>query len=98
MVKLHFNNTTEFETIFKNKNKEVTDRIVAAIEKAMTKNAKRALIFEITFETGDTMFEISLPQSQWKQALQSCLDHYHVLNLTDQQIDTWHLLEAVKVW
>lgn len=98
MVKLHFESTADFEATFKSKNKEVTDSIVKAIENAMTNSTKRALVFELTFDNADTMFEVSLPQSQWEDALQSCLDHYHELELADQQIDTWHLLEAAKVW
>jgi len=42
------------------------------------------------------MYEIALPQIQWAQALQSCLDHYHDANKTDECIDTWKLLEIAK--
>tara|TARA_R110000796_G_scaffold251304_1_gene382368 strand:+ start:1574 stop:1870 length:297 start_codon:yes stop_codon:yes gene_type:complete len=98
MVKLHFESTADFEATFKSKNKEVTDSIFKAIENAMINRTKRALVFELTFDNADTMFEVSLLQSQWEDALQSCLDHYHELELADQQIDTWHLLEAAKVW
>jgi len=98
MVKLHFKTTEEFEKLFKKNSKEITDHMVSGIEKAVMDNKKTAKIFEITFDDNDMLYEISLPQSQWQEALSKCLDHYRKLNLTDEQIDTWKLLEAVKVW
>ena len=98
MVPLHFKNTDEFEILFKSKTLKVTDTIVSGIEKAMKENKKTAELFELTFEGNDTMYEVSLNKSEWKNALENCLDHYHQLELADQQIETWKLLEAAKVW
>ena len=98
MVKLHFETTEEFEGLFKRKSKNVTDAITVGIEKAMQDGKKTAMLFEITFEQAETAFEISLPKSQWTTALESCLKHYEELELTDECIDTWKLLEAAKVW
>ena len=98
MVKLHFETTEEFEGLFKRKTKNVTDAIVVGIEKAMHDNRKTAMLFEITFAQAESMFEISLPRSQWATALEQCLKHYEQLDLTDECIDTWKLLEAAKVW
>jgi hypothetical protein len=41
------------------------------------------------------MYEISLPKSQWENALEKCLDHLHKEQLADEQIDCWQLLESV---
>ena len=98
MDKLHFESPQEFETLFSNNNIKVTNAIVKSIQEAMTSRKSTALLFEITFEEHDNLYEISLPQSQWSTALQSCLDHYHRLDMADQAIDTWKLLEAAKVW
>ena len=98
MVKLHFTSTEEFEGLFKRKNISVTRSIVQGIEEAMQGNKRTALLFEITFEEADTMYEISLPQSQWTTALESCLEHLHAQNLADEEIDCWKLLEAAKSW
>lgn len=98
MVKLHFTSTEEFEGLFKRKNISVTRSIVQGIEEAMQGNKRTALLFEITFEEADTMYEISLPQSQWVIALESCLEHLHAQNLADEEIDCWKLLEAAKSW
>ena len=98
VVKLHFNTPEEFTSVFKQQDIKVTNAIVSAIEEAMEERKKTALLFEITFEEHDNLYEISLPQSQWTTALQSCLDHYHKLDMSDEQIDTWKLLEAAKVW
>lgn len=98
MVKLHFTSTEEFEGLFKRKNISVTRSIVQGIEEAMQGNKRTALLFEITFEDADNMYEISLPQSQWVIALESCLEHLHAQNLADEEIDCWKLLEAAKSW
>lgn len=98
MVKLHFTSTDEFETLFKNKSIKVTNAIVEGIQSAMQGGKKTAPLFEITFQEVDSLYEISLPQSQWTSALQHCLDHYHKEDMTDEAIDTWKLLEASKVW
>jgi hypothetical protein len=97
VAKLHFNSPEEFTATFKNKDVGVTNSIVRSIEKAMQDRKKTALLFEITFEEHDNLYEISLPQSQWAQALQSCLDFYHEAEMSDEAIDTWKLLEAAKV-
>lgn len=98
MVKLEFNTVDEFDATFKNKTKAMTDSIRNGIEEAMQSNARSADLFEIHFKEAEFMYEISLPQSQWVTALEACLDHYHKLNLADDQIDTWKLLEAAKAW
>lgn len=98
MIKLHFNSTDEFETLFKSKTLSVTNAIVSGIEKGMMSGRKTALLFEISFEQVEMAYEISLPQSQWQVALENCLEYYHENDMTDEQIDTWKLLEAVKSW
>ena len=96
MVKLHFNTTDEFEGLFKRKTLSVTRSIISGIEKAVQNRKKTALLFEISFEQVELMYEISLPQSQWQYALENCLEHLHNEDLADEQIDCWKLLEAIK--
>lgn len=98
MIKLHFENTEEFEGLFKTKKIAVTEGIVKGIETAMTRNKKSADLFQLSFGDSEMMYELSLPRSQWVPALESCLDHYHELQLADEAIDTWKLLEAAKLW
>ena len=96
MVSLHFNSTEEFEVLFKSKSLSVTRSIYSGIEKAVMGNKRTADLFQITFEDIDMLYEISLPKSQWAPALEKCLEHFHVEELADEQIDCWKLLEAVK--
>lgn len=98
MVKIHLKDTEEFEELFRNQNLKVTEHIVEGISKAMQKNYKSADLFEISFEGVEMVYEISLPQSQWSTALQSCLDKYYEHDMHDECIDTWKLLEAAKLW
>ena len=96
MIGLHFNSAEEFANLFKRKDKEVTDAIVKSVSEAIQQRKKTADLFEVSFEEAEVAYSISLPRVEWPVALQSCLDHYHALNLTDEQIDTWKLLEIVK--
>lgn len=98
MVKLHFNSTEEFESLFKTKTLSVTRSIISGIETAMQGGKRTAKLFEITFDQVEMMYEISLPKSQWQTALENCLEHLHKEHLADEEIDCWKLLEAVKVW
>lgn len=97
MTKLHFNSTQEFEGLFKSQTIKVTRSIISGIEKAVINNKRTAFLFEITFDDVETAYEISLPKSQWEQALEKCLEHLHREELADEQIDCWKLLEAIKV-
>jgi len=98
VVKLHFESTEEFEVLFKRQTIKVTNAIVQGIQDAMEGSKRTAPLFEITFEEHDNLYEISLPQSQWANALEKCLEHYHSEEMADEAIDTWKLLEAAKVW
>ena len=98
MVNLHFENLEEFTVLFKEKNKEVSDAIRIGVEQAMMKRKKTAKLFQLTFADADDAYEITLPSSIWETALESCLNFYHENDLADEAIDTWKLLEAIKLW
>jgi len=96
MKKLHFNNTLEFETLFKNQSKDIIETIVKGIEKSILENKDSAELFRITFEETEIAYEISLPKEEWISSLDNCLAYYHENDSVDDCIDTWKLLEAVK--
>lgn len=96
MTTLHFENLEEFTTLFKKKNKEVSDAIRLGVEKAMMNRKKSAELFQLTFADADDAYEITLPKAIWETALESCLNFYHDNDHADEAIDTWKLLEAVK--
>ncbi len=98
MVKLHFKNPEEFESLFKSRDIRITNSVVKGIKEAMQKNARSAKLFELSFEGAELAYEIALPQKEWLGALKTSLDHYHKNNLVNEQIDTWELLEVVKTW
>jgi len=96
MITLHFENLQEFTTLFKKKNKEVSDPIRLGVEKAKMNRKKTAKLFELTFADADDAYEITLPEAIWETALESCLKFYHENDHPDEAIDTWKLLETVK--
>ena len=98
MINLHFENLEEFTVLFKEKNKEVSDAIRIGVEQAMMKRKKTAKLFQLTFADADDAYEITLPKAIWESALESCLNFYHQNDLADEAIDTWKLLEAIKLW
>jgi len=98
MRKLHFENTDEFERVFKATDEEVTDAMVEGIKEAFTYQKKSAELFEITFENADLVYEITLPSTQWELALETCLNHYRDLELSDKAIDTYLLQKDIRKW
>ena len=98
MTKLHFETVEQFDQAFKIKSKKITDAIYQAIEEAVANREKTAMLFEISFDSADVDYEISLPKNQWPKALESCLKHYEELGSVNESIDAWKLLEAVKTF
>ena len=96
MINLHFENLEEFSSLFREKNREVSDAIRLGIEEAVMKRKKTAKLFQLTFGDADDAYEITLPEAVWEVSLESCLNYYHQNDLADEAIDTWKLLEAVK--
>ena len=96
MVKLHFKTTDEFESLFKAKTLPVTRTVVSGIQEAVENKKRSANLFQVTFDQADMMYEISLPKSQWEGTLEHCLNHLHKVELADEQIDCWSLLEEIK--
>ena len=98
MTKLHFENTAEFEKLFKKKDREVTDAIAQGIYQAVKYQKKTAELFEITFGNAELAYEITLPSTQWEVALESCLDHYRELDESNKAIDVYLLQKEVRKW
>ena len=96
MKKIKFQNTDEFERVFKKRDLEITDVIYESIEEASNSKKKTANLFEISFEDVDLTYDITLPNSQWETALQSCLDIYTELSESDKAIDTYLLKKRVS--
>jgi capsule polysaccharide export protein KpsC/LpsZ len=98
MKKLHFENTDEFERVFKAKDEEVTDAMVEGINEAFSFQKKSAELFEITFQDIDIVYEITLPSTQWEIALETCLNHYRDLEQSDKAIDVYLLQKGIRQW
>ena len=99
MRKLNFKSTEEFENLFAEQSRDVTDYIVEGISEAIEFQKKSANLFSITFDQDDTYaFDITLPRSQWEQALNKCMSNYQEWNADDEQIDVYLLLKEVKKW
>jgi hypothetical protein len=99
MKKIQFETPEEFDTLFRNKTEAVTDVIVECIQDAMMKRKKVADLFEVSFVNVENAYVISLNSVEWETALTSCLQHYHENSSDpDKAIDTWKLLEAVKLY
>ena len=98
MKKMQFENTDEFERVFKTHDKEITDAIVEAINEAYQFQKKTAQLFEVSFVDAELVYEISLPSNQWEIALESCMDHYRNIGETDSSIDVYLLQKEVRKW
>lgn len=99
MRELKFESTEEFKNLFSEQSRDITDYIVLGIAEALKDKTKSANLFSISFIEEDShAFEITLPKSQWKQALNKCMKNYQEWNLGDEQIDVFLLLKAIKKW
>ena len=98
MKKLKFENTDEFERVFKTHDKVITDAIVEGIQEAYSFHKKSANLFEVSFNDAELIYEISLPSTQWELALESCMDHYRDIGETDSSIDVYLLQKEVRRW
>ena len=98
MKKMQFENTDEFERVFKNTDKEITDAIYEAIEEAYKFQKKTANLFEVSFNDVDLVYDISLPSNQWELALESCMSHYRDIGETDLSIDVYLLQKEIRKW
>lgn len=75
----------------------MTNSIRNSIQEAIEKNRKTAQLFEIEVEGLDSVFEISITSREFQTALENCLKHYQEWEMYDDDIDTWQLLEKLKV-
>ena len=98
MKHFNFEHPEQFEKVFRGESREITDAIVESIHDALQFQKDSADMFSITFGEDDLAYEITLPKSQWQQAVQKCLDHYHKWGCTDEAIDTYLLLKNIKEW
>mgnify|MGYP003625948484 CR=1 FL=1 len=98
MKKLHFQNTEEFETLFKRKDRTITDTIVSAINEAYQSKKKTAKLFQVSFEDVEIAYDIDLPSTQWELALETCLAHYQKEEESDLAIDTYLLQKGIRQW
>ena len=98
MRDLFFNTPSDFEDLFSKHNRKITDLIVESISEGIAFQKKRVTIFTINIGEDDFKYEISLPKSQWKDALEACLEVYQKLECADESIDTYLLIKELKKW
>jgi hypothetical protein len=98
MKHFNFDHPDQFEQVFKGDSREINDAIVESIHDAFQYQKDSADMFSITFGEDDIAYEITLPKSQWEQAVQKCLDNYHKWECTNEAIDTYLLLKNIKEW
>ena len=98
MKKLHFQNTDEFERLFRAKDESITDGIVEWINKAYRLKKKTAKLFQISFEDIEIAYDIDLISTQWEIALEASLEHYRKIEESDKAIATYLLTKEVKEW
>ena len=96
MKQFVFETPEEFDALFNGKNLKVTEAITDGIRVAVQAKKKQADLFEISFEGGDTAFDISLPSIEQPQALSKCLEIYEQEEMYDDAIDTYQLIKQVS--
>lgn len=97
MKKLHITSVSHLEDLFREKSVDMTNNIRNSIQEAIEQNKKTALLFEVEAEGLDSIFEISITSKEFETALKNCLKHYQEWEMYDDEIDTWQLLEKLKL-
>lgn len=100
MLKLSFDTIEDYSEYFStetpDRKLELTRAVVENITKGLEKKRKTVLIFEVELrEIGET-YEVSLPSSEWPTAIRQCLKHYEDLEMVDDIIDTYLLLQKIE--
>lgn len=93
---LNFETIDELQTLFKEKNLQVTEHIYNGIKRAVNGNAHTAELFEITLEGDENAYEINLARENWLPALEQARMYYHDFGEYDKAIDTHLLLEKIR--
>lgn len=96
MVKLSFTTTEEFQASMNSDDRRILDGIVSGIGKALQHSDSSADLFEIYFEDSLSSFQITLPRTEWQEALNTCIKKYEKEALYDDAIETYQLLEKLK--
>lgn len=94
--RLFFNTFLEFETFMSENKRIFTDRIVDSVREGIKKKSRSVLLFELELESHDNVITTSLTKSEWKDALEKCIEYYREENEVDLVIDTWELLQKIK--
>ena len=96
MKQFVFESPQEFDAFFTGENLKVTEAITEGIRLAVQAKKRHADLFEVSFEGGDTAYDISLPSTEWPQALAKCLEFYEQSQLYDDAIDTYQLIKQLS--
>ena len=99
MRELRFSDPDDFEKLFSDDNKTITDYMLEGISEAFKYQKRTAKLFRISFDLDDNYsFEITLPRSQWVNALKKCMKNYEKWELTDEILDTYLVMKEIKKW
>jgi len=96
MKQFVFESPQEFDAFFTGENLKVTEAITEGIRLAVQAKKRHADLFEVSFEGGNTAFDISLPSMEWPQALSKCLEIYEQKEMYDDAIDTYQLIKQIS--
>lgn len=97
MPTLRIENIQEFTRRTEDRDFEICQHIYTAVQKAMTKKMKAVKVFDLVLETDPSyVYAFSLDRSQWKQALQACLEAYTREELYEDCSKIKLLLESIE--
>lgn len=98
MKKLRFKDEGEFSKLFQEKSPEIAMAIMEGIKEALMYQKKSADLFELEFEGHDFVYDIALPKSDWKVALEHCKEKFRLWEMADEAIDAHLLIKEIDLW
>lgn len=98
ILKLRFNNSSEFEDFFFGPNAEkehIYNAIVAQIKEALEKGLEAALFAEVIFKHDPLMVYLELPKQNWMDSLTNALRFYEQCDLFEECIEITKIIKKL---
>lgn len=97
MPKLYIDTFEEFKTRTEKRDFEICTFIYAAVKKGVDRGYNKVKVFDMVLKADPTHeYSFSLDRSQWKKALDSCLEAYAEQDLFDDCINIKALRDSLK--
>lgn len=91
MKTLKFKSLTEFQQAVEKPTPTLSTIIYESIQESYDKGEQSSRLFNVSLDSEQVDYEITLPKKQWAKALESCLKDFEAFEESDMAIDCYLL-------